>query len=170
MRINIPRVHGETPKEKVIRSLLLVLVFAAVIWAFMENNQRVIERLNLDGAVYDETKTLDSDQKKFIVSFTRSLRDEYGLDCKVHIYGGDFVVPELDAKTMFIGIAPAIEVVELRFPPMMRQALGPEFIESLKTTFLLPSLKEGDWPMAIQEVLVEIFNKLESLNSEAPSE
>lgn len=170
MRINIPRVHGETPKEKAIRTILLVLVFAAVIWAFMKNNERVIEHLNMDGAVYDETKTLDSDQKKFIVSFTRSLRDEYGLDCKIQIFGGDFVVPELDAKTMYIGLAPSIKEVELRFPPIMRQALGPEFIESLKTTFLFPSFEEGDWPMAIQEVLVEIFNKLEALNNEAASE
>ena len=166
MRINIPRVHGETPKEKVIRTLLLILVFAAVIWAFTENNQRVIERLNLDGAVYDETGTLDKDQKKFIVSFTHSLRDEYGLDCRIQIYGGDFVVPELDAKTMYIGLAPSIGAVEMRFPPMMRQALGPEFIESLKDTFLLPSFKQGDWPMAVQEVLMEIYNKLESLDKE----
>ncbi len=166
MRIKIPRVHGETPKEKAIRSLLLVLVFAAVIWAFMENNQRVIERLNLDGAVYDETKTLDKDQKKFISAFAKSLREEYGLDCKIQIYGGDFVVPELDAKTMYIGIAPAINAVELRFPPMMRQALGSEFIDSLTQTFLLPSFEQGDWPMAIQEVLVEVFNKLDELNNE----
>lgn len=166
MRIHIPRVHGETPKEKVFRTLLLILVFAAVVWAFMENNQRVIERLNLDGAVYDETGTLDKDQKKFIVSFTHTLRDEYGLNCRIQIYGGDFVVPELDTKTMYIGLAPAIGEVEMRFPPMMRQALGSEFIESLKTTFLLPSFEQGDWPMAIQEVLVEIFNKLEELNKE----
>ena len=166
MRIHIPRVHGETPREKAFRTLMLILVFAAVIWAFMENNERVIERLNLGGAVYDETGTLDREQKKFIVSFTHSLRDEYGLNCRIHIYGGDFVVPELDAKTMYIGLAPAIGEVEMRFPPMMRQALGPEFIESLRTTFLLPSFSQGDWPMAVQEVLVEIFNKLEELNKE----
>jgi len=166
MRINIPRVHGETPTEKAVRTFLLVLVFAAVIWAFMKNNERVIETLNQDGAVYDETGTLDKEQKKFIVSFTRSLQKEYGLDCKIQVYGGDFVVPELDSKTMYMGLAPAIGMVELRFPPMMRQALGPEFIDSLKTTFLLPSLKGGDWPMAIQEVLVEIFSKLDELNKE----
>ena len=145
---------------------LLVLVFAAVIWAFMENNVRVIERLNLDGAVYDETKTLSKDQKKFISSFTRTLRDDYGLNCKVQIFGGDFVVPELDAKTMYIGLAPSIGTVEMRFPPMMRQAFGPDFIESLKVTFLLPSFEQGDWPTAVQEVLVEVYNKLESLDKE----
>ena len=166
MRITIPRVHGETRREKIIRSLLLILIFAAVIWAFTKNNERVIERLNLDGAVYDETHTLDKEQKKFIVSFSRSLADEYGLDCQIHIYGGDFVVPELDAKTMFMGLAPSIGAVELRFPPMMREALGREFIDSLKTTFLVPSMADGQWPMAIQEVLVEIYNKLELLNKE----
>jgi len=166
MRIKIPRVHGESPKEKVFRSLALVLVFAAVIWAFYENNKRVVDVLNQEGAVYDETKTLDTSQKKFIVSFTRSLQDEYGLDCKIQIFGGDFVVPNLDGKTMYMGLAPSIGEVKLRFPPMMRKTLGKDFIESLKTTFLLPSLKEGDWPMAIQEVLMEIYKKLEQLNKE----
>lgn len=166
MRIKIPRVHGESPKEKMFRSLALVLVFAAVIWAFYMNNKHVVDVLNQEGAVYDETKTLDKTQKKFIVSFTRSLREEYGMDCKIQIYGGDFVMPDLDGKTMYMGLAPSINEVKLRFPPMMRQALGKDFIESLKTTFLLPSFQEGDWPMAIQEVLMEIYKKLEQLKKE----
>ncbi|BDQ37667.1 hypothetical protein SYK_20270 [Pseudodesulfovibrio nedwellii] len=166
MRIKIPRVHGESPKEKMFRSLALVLVFAAVIWAFYMNNKHVVDVLNQEGAVYDETKTLDKTQKKFIVSFTRSLREEYGMDCKIQIYGGDFVMPELDGKTMYMGLAPSINEVKLRFPPMMRQALAKDFIESLKTTFLLPSFQEGDWPMAIQEVLMEIYKKLEQLKKE----
>ncbi|WP_207264181.1 hypothetical protein [Desulfovibrio sp. Huiquan2017] len=170
MRITIPRVHGSTPREKLIRSLALFLVFAVVIWAFMKNNEHVVEVLNQRSAIYDETRTLTKDQKNMIVSFTQSLRDQWGMDCKIQIYGGDFVVPELDDKTMYMGLAPAIDVVELRFPPLMRTALGPEFIDSLKTAFLLPSFKEGDWPMAIQEVLVEILKKLDSLNKENKSE
>jgi uncharacterized membrane protein YgcG len=169
-RINIPRVHGSSPREKVIRSLALLLVFAAVIWAFMKNNEHVVEVLNQQSAVYDETGTLTKDQKKMIVSFTHTLRGKWGADCKIQVYGGDFVVPELDDKTLYIGIAPAIDTVELRFPPLMRKALGPEFIESLKTSYLLPSFKEGDWPLAIQEVLVEILKKLDSLNKENKSE
>jgi hypothetical protein len=163
-RINIPRVHGSTPREKVIRSLALLLVFAAVIWAFMKNNERVVDVLNQQSAVYDETGVLDRDQKKMIVSFTQTLRAKWGLNCKIQVYGGDFVVPALDDKTLYIGLAPAIDQAELRFPPLMRSALGPEFIDSLKTTFLLPSFQDGDWPLAIQEVLVEILKKLDSLN------
>ncbi len=166
MRLALPKVHGETPREKLLRSLALVLVFAAVIWAFMKNNERVVNVLNQQSAVYDETKTLDAEQKKFIVSFAHSLKDEWGVKAKIQIYGGDFVVPELDGKTLYLGIAPAIKEVQLRFPPMMRSALGEDFIESLKTTFILPSFEEGDWPMAIQETLVEIFKKLESLKKE----
>jgi len=171
MRITIPRVHGDTPKEKLVRSIALVLVFGAVMWAFMKNNEHVVEVLNRDSAVYDETKTLDKDQRKFIASFVKTMRDEYGIGCKIQVFSGDFPVPELDSKTMFIGIAPAIGVAELRFPPMMRTVLGDEFIESLSTNYLLPSFEQGDWPMAIQEVLVVIFQKLESMNKEdQPSE
>lgn len=170
MRIAIPKVHGRSPREKLIRSLALVLIFAVVAWAFMKNNERVLDTLNREGAVYDETGTLDEAQKKFIVSFTRALKSEYGMNCRIQIFGGDFVVPELDAKTMYIGLAPAIGVAELRFPPMMRQALGADFIESLKTEHLLPSLETNDWPMEIQIVLAAIFEKLSQLDGGTPGE
>ncbi len=170
MKINVPRVHGDTPKEKLIRSIALVLVFAAVAWAFMENNERVVERLNREGSVYDETHTLNNEQKKFIVSFTRALKSEFGLSCKIHIYGGDFVAPELDAKTMYIGLAPSIGEVELRFPGMMRQALGDDFIRALKFEYLLPSFQIGDWPQEIQIVLAAIFEKLTEIQQGDPSQ
>lgn len=163
MRLNIPRVHGDTPKEKAIRSLLLVLIFAAVVWAFMENNKRVVDRLNRESAVYDETKRLDNDQKKFIVSFTKSLREEFGLESQIQIFGGDFVVPELDNKTLYIGIAPPIKEVEIRFPPIVKQAVGTEFIEMLRTDHFLPSFENDDWPQELQIVLATIFNKLTEL-------
>ena len=170
MRISIPKVHGETSKEKIIRSIALILVFAAVIWAFTKNNERVVDVLNQQASIYDETGTLDKEQKKFIVSFTRALRDEFGLDSKIQIFGGDFTVPELDSKTMYIGLAPAIKVVELRFPVMMRQALGEEFIDSLKADFL-ESFTYDDWAQEIQVVLVAIFDKLTQLNEgNTPSE
>jgi len=164
MKISIPKVHGATSKEKAVRSILLMLVFAAVIWAFTKNNERVVNVLNQQAAVYDETKTLDTAQKKFIVSFTRAIKDEFGLDSKIQIYGGDFVVPELDSKTMYIGLAPAINEVQIRFPAMMRQALGEEFIEQLKTENFLPSFKYNDWPQEIQVVLVAIFDRLTQIN------
>jgi len=171
MKIMIPRVHGSSPKEKIIRSIALVLVFAVVIWAFMKNNERVVEMLNRESAVYDETGTLDKEQRKFVVSFTRALRDEYGLGCRIQVFGGDFTVPELDSKTMYMGLAPSLGLAELRFPVMMRRTLGPEFIESLKTEVLLPSFKDNDWPSAIEVCLVRIFNKLEELKKgELPSE
>jgi hypothetical protein len=170
MRIAIPRVHGDSPKEKLIRTLALLLIFAAVAWAFMKNNERVVDMLNRDGVVYDETNTLDKDQKKFIVSFTRALKDEFGLTCKVQIFGGDFAVPELDAKTMYIGLAPSIGVVELRFPALMRTALGPDLITALNKEYLLPSLATNQWPMEIQVVLATIYEKLTAIQEGAAHE
>jgi len=164
MRISIPKVHGESPKEKVVRTILLIVVFAAVIWAFTKNNQRVVNILNQEAAIYDETKTLDTEQKKFIISFTRALKDEFGLEAKIQIYGGNFVVPELDSKTMYIGLAPPINEVQVRFPALMRQALGDEFIEEIKTENFLPSFKYNDWPQEIQVVLVRIYDRLTQLN------
>jgi len=165
VKLSIPRVHGATPREKLLRSLALVLVFAAVVWGFMKNNERVIEVLNRDSAVYDETKTLDKEQRKFIASFTRALKDEYGLASQIQVFGGEFVVPDLDAKTLYIGLSPVTGEVRIVFPSLMRQALGEDFAEQLATEHLQPALQEGDWPQEIEIVLALIYKKLESLNN-----
>jgi len=170
MRISIPKVHGQSPREKVVRTLALVLIFALVAWAFVKNNERVLETLTRQGTVYDETGTLTEEQRKFIVSFARALKEEFGMNCRVQIFGGDFVVPELDAKTMYMGLAPAIGAVELRFPPMMSRALGAEFIESLKTEYLLPALATDQWPMEMQMALAAIYEKLTGLDGDEPGE
>jgi len=164
MRITIPKVHGSTPREKLIRSLALMLVFAAVVWAFSKNNAHVVEVLNQQSSVYDETGTLDNEQKKFIISFVRTLRDEFGVEARIQIYGGDFSVPDINNKTLYIGLAPSINEVQLRFPPLMQQALGNEFIEKLKTDHFLPSFQYKDWQEEIQVVLVAIFDKLNQIN------
>lgn len=163
MRINIPRVHGETRKEKIIRTIALLLVFAAVIWAFTKNNERVVERLNRESSVYDETASLDDDQRKYIASFTRTMRDEFGVESRIQIFSGDFTVPELDNKTLYIGLAPPIGEAEVVFPPIMRRALGDDFAAMLVTEHLLPSFEQGDWPQELQIVLATIFQQLTEL-------
>ena len=75
-------------------------------------------------------------------------------------------MPELDAKTLYIGIAPAVGEVQIRFPALMRQALGEEFIDKLRTEYFLPSFAEGDWPQEIQVVLATIYEKLTNLEKE----
>jgi len=164
MRISIPKVHGATRREKLIRSLALVLVFMAVVWAFTKNNERMVDMLNQQASIYDETKTLDNEQKRFIASFVKTLRDEFGFEARIQIYGGDFVVPDLDSKTLYIGIAPSINEVQLRFPPIMQKALGDDFIQMLKTEHFLPSFQYGDWPQEIQVVLATIFDRLSQIN------
>ena len=166
MRARIPRIHGDTPREKIVRSLALVLVFAAVCWGFIKNNERVVDVLNRDSAVYDETKTLDKDQRRFIASFGRTLKDEFGLSSQIQVFGGDFTVPELDAKTMYIGLSPVTGEVQIRFPALMRQALGDDLILALRTEYLEPAIAEGTWPGELQVVLATIFQKLDELNKE----
>ncbi len=171
MRIHVPKVHGESKKEKIIRTILLLLVFGAVIWAFSVNNNRVVDRLNQESAIYDETGTLTKEQKKFITSFTRTIKDEFGIASRIQIFGGDFVVPELDSKTLYIGLAPSINEVQIRFPVLLRTALGPDFAEKLKTEHFLPSFKYNDWAEEMQVVLIAIFDKLDQLNKgTTPSE
>ncbi|WP_243544736.1 hypothetical protein [Pseudodesulfovibrio tunisiensis] len=160
MRINIPRVHGETPKEKIVRSLLLLLVFAAVVWAFTENNKRVIQRLNRDSAVMDQTGMMTDEDKDFVRSFIRTVRDEFGIVARVQVFAGPVESPEVDAKTLYIGLSPAEGQAVVVFPPLVRRAVGEAFVESLTTEHFLPSFDRDDWIRELQIVLTLIFTQL----------
>ena len=164
MRITLPTVHGSTPGERLLRALALVLVFAVVVWAFVKNSERVAETLNRQSAVYDETGGLGAEDRDFLAAYGRVLREEFGLECRVQVFAGDFVVPELDAKTIYIGLAPAIGAVEARFPALVAQALGPDVIQALRQE-LLAALSSGEWPARLRSVLLAILERLRRIEA-----
>ncbi|GAB7023921.1 hypothetical protein [Salidesulfovibrio brasiliensis] len=164
MRLEIPKPKGDSPRERIIRGIALVLVIVAVGWAFMENNKNVLDKIQTDRAINDQTKRLTDDDMEFLKGFVQSLRDSYGVNTRIVIYKDEVLLPEIDPKYMFIGLAPAKRDVILHFPTLMRPALGQEFIDSLNEVFL-ESYEKDSWPRELKIVLTMIWSRLSALEA-----
>lgn len=163
MKINMPAPKGKTAMERVLRVLGMLLVFLVVIWAFYQNNENVIERLQKDRAVWDETGRMSKEELSFLRDFVRSMRSKFGVDVKIQVFKEDIQPPELDSKTIYIGLSPAGQQVRVEFPALLKPALGAEFIQSVSNEYFMEAFANGDWPRELQILTTMIWSRLAAL-------
>lgn len=165
MRLEIPKPKGDSPRERLIRGVALLAVIALVAWAFMENNKNMLDKIQTQRAVNDQTERLTDDDMEFLKGFVQSFRETYGINTRIVIYKDEVLLPNIDPKYMFIGLAPAQKDVVLHFPTLMRPALGEEFISSLTDVFL-ESYEKDNWPRELKIVLTMIWSRLSAIEAQ----
>ncbi|SMF26678.1 hypothetical protein [Desulfovibrio gilichinskyi] len=162
--------QGKTRQEKFLRFLGMIAVFIIVGWAFWQNNERTLEKLQGRNAIWDQTKTLSDADRQYIKGFIRSMRSEFGVKTKIHILNDQIteVVPE--QNEMLITLSPAYEQVSLKIPGLVAHALGKKFIDDLEHNHFTGKFKNDTWPVALQTALAMIWQKLISVDNSLPSE
>ncbi|WP_147819912.1 hypothetical protein [Salidesulfovibrio onnuriiensis] len=163
MKINLPAPKGKTVMERTLRTLGMLLVFLVVIWAFYKNNENVLERVQKNRSVWDETGQLDKDEISYLRDFVKSMRERFGVAVKIQVFKGDVEMPELDSKTIYIGLSPAGRQVAVEFPPLLRPALGADFIESVNNEFFAEAFDTGQWGRELQILTTMIWSRLAAL-------
>ncbi len=159
MRLNIAP-KGNTRKEKFMRLLGMLVIFSLVGWAFWQNNMSTLEKLQGRNSLWDQTKVLNNNERDYIKGFVRSMRSEFGVVTKVHIMNERMTNISPDPKEMFIGIAPEYDQVIFHFPPLVRLALGQQFIDDLQQKHFAGKFEQDKWPEALQTALAMIWGKL----------
>ena len=163
MKLNFPKLHGATPLEKAIRALAMLFVVLLVLWAFTKNNEMVMKRLSQEQALWDETGQITGDEKKYVGGVVRRIKQDFGVQVKVQIFQDIIIVPELDAKILYIGLSPKNRELELRIPGLVRKVLGDAFIDKLKIEQLLPAMEEDQWVWGVQISLDMIYDQLKAI-------
>lgn len=161
---------GKSRKEKFLRFLGMIAVFIIVGWAFWQNNERTLEKLQGRNAIWDQTKTLSDADRQYIKGFIKSMRSEFGVKTKIHILNGQIPKVSAEPNEMLITISPAYEQISLQFPGLVAHALGKKFIEDLEHNYFTGKFKKDMWPVALQTTLAMIWQKLISVDNSAPSE
>ena len=151
---------GSSGGENFLRLMLLVLVFVGVGYLYTRHFDRTIELIEARQSVWDQTGTLTKAQKKVFRNFARLLKDEFGLECKFHAASGPVRVPVLDSKTLFFGLDTKGEQVVVEFPPLVRKALGREFMSYLQTEHFPRYFESGNWPKGLAEALKMVWEHL----------
>ncbi|MBN2139492.1 MAG: hypothetical protein JW718_00680 [Desulfovibrionaceae bacterium] len=160
MAITLPRFKGKTALERVVRILALVLIALVVCWAFWKNNERVMERLNANKAVYDQTDSLGPEDLEFVRGFVDGLEREFGIAARIQVRTGRVEVPELDPKTLYIGLWPDSRQAVVVFPVLMRRSLGEDLARTLQDRHFPRYFDDGDWPRGLRVALAIIWSRL----------
>jgi hypothetical protein len=164
----IPKISqrpGDTPLTRFVRVMALVGVFVLVGVLYWHYYEHSLDEIQTKQAIWDQTKTLTSDQKKAIHSFTRMLTSRYGIDLQLKVTREPIIVPTLTSKTLFIGICPDRQEVTIIFPPLVRSALGTEFENFLANEHFLPFWQDERWPQGLGSALAHIGERLEQLEN-----
>lgn len=160
-RAKFPKITASSPREQLVRGLLLVIVIAATVWGFWKNSERQIDRFNTRGTVWDETQTLSDSDKAELRDIAKLFKDRYGLTVLIHLRKEKLVPPAADDKTIFIGAIPETGEVLITVPPLVRRSLPPDFIKKLEKEPLPQAMQSGAYEQGLAATLHQIWAVLD---------
>lgn len=158
----------ETPKQKRLRFLLVLIIFSGIFYGFWQNSASQIENINLSkGPNSDATHTLSKKDISELKDFAQAFKVSYGLALDVRVQSDPFppVLPKGVNKnsTVFIGLCPDHQQVFIALPPLAGKALPPDFAQHLESQYMEPAFVANNWPeglAALLNALTKEFDKV----------
>ncbi len=160
-----PLVHGDSPLERLVRTMGLFAVFALAAWGFWHVNERRLAQYSEEDAIHDPGGLLSESDRRLVMDFREALQDRYGLHLRLSVGPGAAAKAKgVDAKTLFLGLDPEASQALLVLPPLLRKGLGDEFAQYLENEHFGPYFEAQDWPQGLRAALVLLWNRLESMS------
>ena len=153
---------GESSYRPAWRSLLLVLVFCGVIWAFWQNSQKQLDLLNSRLNVWDDPPVLSADEKAALQDMIGQFKSRFGIDVRMEILEVPLHKPISDTPLIYLAINPKTGDSLVEYPPWLR--LDPGFGEQVKETCIAPRLPEREYAYALADALRAFWDELNSEN------
>ena len=155
------RFEQDPPWMRILRYILIILLFGAVGFGFWLNAQKQAAMLTKPAPpVIDKTGSLSDEQQKQLVTYTEKFLATYGMAIVIRIQDENFpeeVLPAAEkAKTLFLGLALRNGQVRLDVPPLAAAALEKPFIDHLRRDHFPPYFVRNNW----QEGLAAALNLL----------
>ncbi|HCO12237.1 MAG TPA: TPM domain-containing protein [Desulfonauticus sp.] len=147
----------------IVKGVLLAFIFGGAAFLFWKNYEYSLSKIKNKQSLWDQTKTLSTEEKKVIYNFAHYLEKNYGLKLRLKITYEHIYIPKLDKRTLFIGLAPSKKEVIVRFPPLLEKAVGLDFIRYLQEKHFQPYFENNNWPEGLISALVLIQKKVEHL-------
>lgn len=152
-----PLIKAESGGELFLRSMLLIAVIALVGVAFWYQIGSNLRAINSRGSVWDEAGVLSQDQRSALRDFAAALREKHGLKLRLHVRSNPVELPAIDSTTVFIGINPKTRQVLVEFPPLLRKALGEEYMYRLQNEHFTPYFERGEWQKGLADALTQLW-------------
>lgn len=156
-----PIIRASSSGEFFLRAMLLIAVFAIVAVAFWYQTEYSFKEIRSRGTVYDQTETLTPAQKTALRDYAAALRETHGLKLRVQVRNTPVELPSsLDSKTIFIGINPESHQVLVEFPPLLRKALGANYMYELQNAHFAPYFAKNQWQTGLASALQQIWDDI----------
>ncbi len=152
-----PLIQAESGGELFLRAMLLITVVVLVGVAFWYQIGANLREINSRGAVWDEAGVLTKDQREALRDFAAALRETHGLKLQLQVRNNPVALPELDTKTLFLGINPETRQVLVEFPPLLRKALGEDYMYRLQNEHFAPYFERGEWQQGLADGLAQLW-------------
>ncbi len=149
----------DTPAMRTFRVLAVLGVFIGAGILFWNNYEKSLNKIKAKQDLWDQTNTLSAKQKEAIYDFAAQIKREFGLDLNIKITREKPLVPQLDGKTIFIGLSPPRQEANIVFPPLTQKAVGKEFVHHLQNEHFREYWPDN-WPQGLGDALTKIGKKL----------
>ena len=146
-------------RGKVFRPFFLAIIFAAVCWGFWTNNQRRMESIAMQGLFRDEVKAFSAEQKSELIQYLKTFKKDFGIPLEVNILSRPPAVSGNDATRIYLDVVPSQGRVYLHLPPLVRSAVGKDFIRDMETSFT-QDFAAGDWRVNLVSAILALRMKL----------
>ena len=158
-----------SPAAQLLRTAGLVFIFVLAGLLFWKYYERSLDRIIAGQQIVDETDELAAEQKEQIARFAETLKQDYGLRFELQVYQGRIKPPNLDSRTLYIGLSPERGEWRIVFPVLLKQALPEDFVRYLQEEHFRGRLRQDVWPRALLNGLHAIYGHLERLQTEGRS-
>ena len=148
-----------TRKGRIYRPVFLMLLLAAVCWGFWSNNHNRFESLVGQAFFTDETNSVEAGQKEELLGLLKTFKKDFGIPLEIHIRNTPPTLGVQDASRIYIDIVPSQSRTHLHLPPLVRHAVGPDFIRDMERSFA-QDFAAGDWRISLVPAILALRHKL----------
>lgn len=146
-------------RRKVFRPFFLAIIFAVACWGFWTNNQRRMDTIVMQGLFRDEVKAFSAEQKAEVLQHLKSFKKDFGIPLEVNILSRPPAVSGNDTTRIYLDVVPSQGRAYLHLPPLVRRAVGKDFIRDMETSFA-QDFAAGDWRVNLVSAIIALRMKL----------
>jgi hypothetical protein len=100
---------------------------------------------------------LTADQRAALREYAAELKEVYGIKLRLQIRTSPVALPDMDSKTLFIGINPQTQQVLVEFPTLLRKALGDDYLYRMQNEHFGPYFQKGQWQQGLADALTRLW-------------
>lgn len=142
-----------------LRPIFLAIVLAAVCWGFWTNSQRRMETIAMQGLFSDEADALTGEHRAVVLQHLLSFKKDFGIPLEVHIRKRPPALADHNPSRMYLDVVPEVGRAYLFLPPLVRHAVGEEFVRDLEVSFR-QDFASGDWRPGLISAILALRAKL----------